>query len=67
MEEVFKIAEFDANGNLKLQEQEFVTYTDAVKAMDLLPNGTYQIQKVFIKKDTQKEVPTNTISVKSFA
>lgn len=34
--EVFKIAEFD-------------TYPDAMKGIESLPSGTYQIQKVFVK------------------
>jgi hypothetical protein len=47
--EVFKIAEFDTQGNLRLKRQEFETYPDAMKGIELLPAGTYQIQKVFVK------------------
>lgn len=49
MQEVFKIAEFDTQGNLRLKVQEFSSYADAVKAIEELPNGTYQVQKVFVK------------------
>ena len=49
MQEVFRIAEFDSQGNLKLKIQEFATYPDAVKAIESLPSGTYQVQKVFVK------------------
>lgn len=51
MKEVFKIAEFDAEGVLKLvtKKGEFLTYGDAVKAIEDLPRGTYQVQKVFVK------------------
>lgn len=49
MQEVFKIAEFDTQGNLRLKDQEFSSYSDAVKAIEELPNGTYQVQKVFVK------------------
>lgn len=49
MQEVFKIAEFDTQGNLRLKVQEFSSYADTVKAIEELPNGTYQVQKVFVK------------------
>jgi hypothetical protein len=49
MKEVFKVAEFDTQGKLRLKVQEFPSYSDAVKFIETLPNGTYQVQKVFIK------------------
>ena len=49
MKEVFKIAEFDSQGNLRLKIQEYLSYNDAVAYIDSLPKGIYQIQKVFIK------------------
>ncbi len=49
MKEVFKIAEFDSQGKLRLKTQEFTFYADAVRAIEQLPSGTYQAQRVFIK------------------
>lgn len=49
MREVFKIAEMDINGNLSLKSFEFESYQDAVRAIEQLPTGTYQVQKVFVK------------------
>jgi hypothetical protein len=49
MKEVFKIAEFDTQGRLRLTVQEFQSYADAVKGIEQLPSGTYQVQKVFVK------------------
>ena len=49
MKEVYKIAEFDPQGNLKLKMEEFSSYPDAVAALDEQPSGVYQIQKVFVK------------------
>ena len=48
MKEVFKVAEFDKDGNLRLKVQEFENYTDAVNFIKELPSGTYQVQKVFV-------------------
>ena len=48
MKEIFKIAEFDRNGNLRLKVYEFDTYEEALSVLKSLPTGTYQIQKVFI-------------------
>jgi len=50
MKEVFKVAEFDTQGNLRLKSAEFATYPEAVAAIEKLPTGTYQVQKVFIKE-----------------
>lgn len=50
MKEVFKIAEFDSQGGLRLKRGEFDTYQDAVKAIESYPVGTYQVQKVFVKE-----------------
>lgn len=51
MKEVFKIAEFNEEGLLKLLKKEFSTYSEAVKFIDEeLPAGIYQIQKVFVKE-----------------
>ena len=56
MKEVFKVAEFDAEGVLKILEivapcllNEFSSYLDAVDCIKDLPSGTYQVQKVFVK------------------
>jgi hypothetical protein len=49
MQEVFKIAEFDTQGRLRLKNQEFSSYAAAHKAIEDLPDGVYQIQKVFVK------------------
>ena len=49
MKEVFYVAEFYKDG-LKLIGGYFDTYGEAVESIDNLPDGTYQIQKVFVKK-----------------
>ena len=49
MKEVFRIAEFNKDGNLALKPQEFLSYSDAMIEIEKLPSGTYQIQKVFVK------------------
>ena len=51
MKVVFRIAEFDESGKLTLLEKEFETYPEAEKGIEELKNGTYQVQKVFVKKD----------------
>lgn len=45
---VFKVASFE-NGQIHLLEGDYQNYPDAEKSIDDLPNGTYQVQKVFIK------------------
>ena len=49
MKEVFYVGKL-WNDSLKLIEEGFDTYEDAIVSIDNLPDGTYQIQKVFIKK-----------------
>ena len=49
MEELFYVAEFCREG-LKLIGYGFNSYGEAVASIDDLPDGTYQIQKVFVKK-----------------
>lgn len=49
MQEVFKVAEFDTQGSLRLKTQNFESYSDAVDFITGLTDGTYQVQKVFIK------------------
>ena len=49
MKTVFRIAEFDVAGKLTLLEKEFETYPEAEKGIEELPEGTYQVQKVFVK------------------
>lgn len=45
---VFKVASFE-NGQIHLLEGDFENYPDAEKSIEKLPNGTYQVQKVFIR------------------
>lgn len=46
--EVFKIAEFDGQGNLRLLIKEYSSYEEAKLIILAMPSGTYQIQKVFV-------------------
>ena len=45
---VFKVASFE-NGQIHLLEGDYENYPDAEKSIETLPNGTYQVQKVFVK------------------
>lgn len=45
---VFKVASFE-NGQIHLLEGDYENYPDAEKSIEALPNGTYQVQKVFVK------------------
>jgi len=49
MKEVFYITRFYDNGPIVIGE-DFDSYGEAIKSIDDLPDDTYQIQKVFIKK-----------------
>lgn len=49
MKEVFKIAEFNLQGELRLKTGDYETYQEAVNRINELPEGTYQVQKVFVK------------------
>lgn len=45
---VFKVASFE-NGQIHLLDGDYENYPDAEKSIETLPNGTYQVQKVFVK------------------
>jgi hypothetical protein len=49
MKEVFYVAGFYVDG-LQLIGKGFDSYKEAFYSIDDLPNGTYQIQKVFVKE-----------------
>lgn len=51
MKEVFTISEYDRQGNLRLYKYNFSSYEEALSVIEKrLPPGTYQVQKVFVKK-----------------
>lgn len=49
MKEVFKIAEFNQDGTIKLLEGDYGDYEGAKIQLQTFPIGYYQIQKVFKK------------------
>jgi hypothetical protein len=49
MKELFYVAGIKDDGS-ELFGESFITYGEAVASIDDLPDGTYQIQKVFVKK-----------------
>ncbi|SFB80081.1 hypothetical protein SAMN05421780_101539 [Flexibacter flexilis DSM 6793] len=60
MREVFKVAEFDSQGKLRLLMQEYASYNEAVLAIEIMPTGVYQVQKVFVKScDYERSDSTN--------
>jgi hypothetical protein len=49
MKEVFYVTRIENDGSESFGEG-FITYGEAVESIDNLPDGPYQIQKVFVKK-----------------
>lgn len=46
---VFRISQITDKGRTITLDKEFLSYEAAESALKVLPTGTYQIQKVFVK------------------